>query len=192
MGGPVTHIVGIDLSMTSTGLAIYRPEDVVPGGFAHTETITSKPSKTPGYEGKLERFHGIADRIMNALSYEETHVFLEGPSYASAGAATHDIAGNWWLLYHMLSGDGCRITVVPPTCVKTYATGKGNAGKDQVLAAAIKRYPDIDIPGNDIADAVILLAIGLRLHGYAIEYGLPQTHLRALEKISRDGIVSNR
>jgi crossover junction endodeoxyribonuclease RuvC len=119
-------------------------------------------------------------------------IFLEGPSYASAGSATHDIAGNWWLLYDWLTyQEGYDVTVIPPATVKTYATGKGNAAKDAVMAAAIRRYPETDIPGNDIADAVVLLAIGCRLQGQPLEDGLPQTHLRALEKITPP-IVSNR
>lgn len=183
------QIVGIDLSLTSTGLAVYSPDDVVPGGLAETATVTSKPSKLPGYAGKLERFQIIGSRILSSVlptpAYEDFHVYLEGPSYASAGSATHDIAGNWWLLYELLEGEGCSITVVPPAVVKMYATGKGNASKDAVLAAAIKRYPDVDIPGNDIADAVILLAIGCRLAGRPLEDQLPATHLRALDKLGK-------
>ncbi len=179
----MTCTVGIDLSMTSTGLAVYDPAMVVPGGVAHTETVTTRPNKIPGYDGKLERFQMISSKIMLALPVDEVHVFLEGPSYSSAGQATHDIAGNWWLLYQLLTDEGCHITVVPPAIVKTYATGKGNAAKDAVLAAAIKRYPDIDIPGNDIADAVILMAIGRRMSGQPLEADLPKTHLRAMDKL---------
>lgn len=176
--------VGIDLSLTSTGLAIYRP---TVSDVPETGTVISKPSpgKNP-YEAKLDRFQFITRRILHKfVDDDETRVFLEGPSYGSAGQATHDIAGNWWLLYEALTYDGCFITVVPPAVVKMYATGKGNASKDAVLAAAIKRYPDIDIPGNDIADAVILMAIGCRLAGRPLEYQLPATHLRALDKLAK-------
>jgi crossover junction endodeoxyribonuclease RuvC len=183
--------IGIDLSMTSTGLAIYRPEDVVPGWLAFTRCITSTPGKDPGYDGKLHRFQRIYNAILSELRADDAHVYLEGPSYASAGSATHDIAGNWWLLYQALREDACDITVVPPSVVKKYATGNGNAKKDAVLAAAIKRYPEIDIPGNDIADAVILMAIGLRLDGQPIEE-LPASHLAALAKMPPQTIVSNR
>lgn len=179
----MTKYVGIDLSLTSTGLAIHDPQTVVPGGCAETQTIRTKPV-APGYDAKLGRFQFISRRILGAFANDDdVSVFLEGPSYGSAGQATHDIAGNWWLLYEALTYDGCKITVIPPTIVKTYATGKGNAAKDAVLAAAIKRYPDIDIPGNDIADAVILLAIGCRLAGRPLEADLPKTHLRALDKL---------
>lgn len=76
------------------------------------------------------------------------------------------------------------LLVVTPAQLKTYATGKGNASKDAVLAAAVKRYPAWDITGNDVADAVVLMAIGSRLLGHPIEASLPQTHLRALDKLA--------
>lgn len=176
--------VGIDLSLTSSGVAVYDPQMTVPGGVAATHCIKTK-APVPGYDSKLDRFWSITRQIIGTFGHDDVHVFLEGPSYGSAGQATHDMAGNWWLLYEALTYDGCKITVIPPAVVKMYATGKGNASKDAVLAAAIKRYPDVDIPGNDIADAVILLAIGCRLAGRPLEYQLPATHLRALEKLRK-------
>ena len=175
--------VGIDLSLTSTGLAIYRAEDVVPGGLAMTRCITSKPGNDRGHTARLRRFQRISNEISSEIGSDDAHVFLEGPSYGSTGSAVHDIAGNWWLLYQTLNDDGMQICVVPPAVVKMYATGKGNASKDAVMAAAIKRYPEINIPGNDIADAVILMAIGCRFNGIPLEDSLPATHLRALDKL---------
>lgn len=171
--------VGIDLSLTSTGIAVSRH------GWLETTLVTSKPPKGGGlYSGKLARFQQIrSDIMMNIATGSESHVYLEGPAYASAGQATHDMAGNWWMLYEMLTDWGHMVTVVPPAVVKQYATGKGNAAKDAVLAAAIKRYPEIDIPGNDIADAVVLMAIGRRLMGQPLEADLPKTHLRAVDKL---------
>lgn len=181
---PPFHLfVGIDLSLTSTGLAIYDPAEVVPGGEVYTDYVKSKPSTIPGYEGMLERFQGIGRRVLAQFANYDVRVFLEGPAYGRAQNA-HLMSGNWWLLYQLLHDEGCEVTVIPPSNVKQYATGKGNAAKDQVLAAAIKRYPDIDIPGNDVADAVILLAIGMRMAGRPLERdGLPATHLKALDKL---------
>lgn len=170
--------VGIDLSLTSTGLAF------VEGPLGWTGRVTSKPVKATDdvYLGKLGRFHGIASTIWGQV-HPGAHVFLEGPSYGSAGQATHDIAGNWWNVYRTLHTEGRTVTVIPPATVKQYATGKGNAPKDQVMAAAIKRYPAFDIGGNDEADAVVLVAIGLRLHGIPLEDDMPATHLKALAKL---------
>lgn len=109
---------------------------------------------------------------------------LEGPSYGSAGQATHDIAGNWWLLYQRLEARGDVVKIIPPSCVKQYATGKGNAAKDAVMAAAIKNYPAVDITNNNTADATILLALGLRMAGMPLETTPPvAAKLKALDKL---------
>ena len=110
---------------------------------------------------------------------------LEAPSYGSATGSQHDRSGLWWMTYHRIVASTVGVTVLPvaPTVRAKYATGKGNASKDAVLAAAVRRYPDIDITGNDIADAVILMAIGCRLLGKPIDDPMPATHLAALDKI---------
>jgi Holliday junction resolvasome RuvABC endonuclease subunit len=46
---------------------------------------------------------------------------------------------------------------VPVAAVKRKATGKGNAGKDEMLAAAKVRWPDIEIPDDNCADALWIL-----------------------------------
>jgi crossover junction endodeoxyribonuclease RuvC len=62
-----------------------------------------------------------------------------------------------------------------------FCTGRGNAAKDEVLAAAIKRWPELDIADNNQADALILAMMGAQWAG-AITGEFPSTHLAALEK----------
>lgn len=190
----MTQYVGLDLSLTSTGLAMFYPDG---NNDVYTTLVPSKPKatgpavekrgklvRTETYADKLRRFQAIAAVIRDQIAYGAT-VYIEGPSYASVGQATHDIAGSWWNTYRMLSEEmGCLVHVIAPSIVKQYATGKGNAAKDVVMAAVIKRYPDIDILNNDVADATALLALGLRLNGLPLEDDLPATHLKALEKLT--------
>jgi crossover junction endodeoxyribonuclease RuvC len=71
--------------------------------------------------------------------------------------------------------------VVPPSSLKVYATGNGNADKDAVLAAVVLRYQGlVTVVNNDIADALIIAAIGARQIGAPLEASLPATHLRAM------------
>ncbi|MGX1809732.1 hypothetical protein ACWIGI_28760 [Nocardia sp. NPDC055321] len=102
-----------------------------------------------------------------------------------------DRHGLWWLIYDTLAEQGHWVIAVPPPNRAKYATGRGNAGKDAVLAAAVRRYPAIDIIiNNNIADAVILMAIGCRLLGEPIDEPLPATNLAALERLwLPDGIA---
>jgi crossover junction endodeoxyribonuclease RuvC len=183
-------LAGLDLSLSNTGIAVWNGENV------YTKLCPSKPLatgpliakkggkmvKSETYGDKMRRFDRIRTEIDMWIP-AGIPVFLEGPSYASAGQATHDIAGNWWLALTMLEQRGNAVNVIAPSVLKKYATGSGNAAKDVVMAAAIKRYPDVDVVNNDVADATVLLAIGLRLAGIPLEDSLPATHLKALETL---------
>lgn len=45
--------------------------------------------------------------------------------------------------------------------IKKAATGRGNAKKELMIAAAKRRWPDQDILTDDVADALHIMAIGL-------------------------------
>jgi Holliday junction resolvasome RuvABC endonuclease subunit len=74
-----------------------------------------------------------------------------------------------------------RVLLVPPGTLKMYATGKGNADKTQMVVAARDRL-GYDGTNDNEADALFLRALGMALLGHPI-VDLPQTHLRALEKV---------
>lgn len=169
------RVVGIDLSLTSTGLADSQ-------GRSHriqTKAIHGVPET-------VERLDLIANTVMGfAMAVDDLSLaVVEGPSYSSTGGQQHTRGGLWWIAATRLVEVAAPILVVTPGQLKMYATGNGGAGKDAVLAAAIKRYPAHDITGNDVADAVVLAAIGARLLGHPIEDSLPQSHLRALAKLA--------
>jgi crossover junction endodeoxyribonuclease RuvC len=185
-----TMYAGIDLSLTNPGLAIWNGESV------YTKLLSSKPKATgPVVEkkgGKLVRTETFQDKLwrfrmvtadVEAWVPATATVYLEGPSYGSVGRATHDIDGNWWNLFSRLYDRGNVVHVIAPSVLKKYATGNGNAAKDKVMAAVIKRYPTVDIINNDVADATVLLAIGLRLAGIPLEDSMPATHLKALDTL---------
>lgn len=168
-------VVGIDPSLTSTGIA-------VSGNPVRTARIESKGSAEASWPERFDRIRAIADRILREVP-EGAIAVIEAPSYGSVGGAAHDRTGLWWFTYRPLVEKGCRIVPVAPSQRSKYATGNGRAAKDHVLAATVKRYPHIDITGNDVADAVVLMALGLRLAGQPIDASMPATHLAALDKL---------
>jgi crossover junction endodeoxyribonuclease RuvC len=112
-------------------------------------------------------------------------IVLEAPSPGqSRQAGEHLRAGLWWHLVIKLRVKGYPVVEVPPANLKRCATGKGNSPKDHVLAVVIKRYPQVDISSNDIADAVALAMMGARHLGFPVEDSLPQANLAALDRIS--------
>lgn len=179
-------VVGIDLSLISTGIAGIRWGDIDAPRLTSSWTtrVESKGRADATLAARMRRLRNLRSAITDHAAGADL-VVIEGPSYAQKTAASaHDRSGLWWQIVDLLDDDfGCTVVEVPPTCRIKYATGRGNASKDQVLAAAVKRYPDVDVTGNDVADAVVLAAMGARHLGHPIEPSLPQAHLDAMTKI---------
>lgn len=170
---PTPIYVGLDLSLTSTGVAIIH------GNVTTVQRLTSKGSKGATTAQQTERILNIVERIARAVpDTEHTRIAVEGPSYGSTGSAAHILGGLWWMVRAYLRDSD--VIVVPPGTVKKYATGKGNAGKDEVLAAVVRRYPTVEVRGNDEADALVLAAIVARLNGAPIDLNLPVANIATL------------
>lgn len=165
--GPAAY-VGIDPSLTSTGIAVH---DRVNGEGITTHRIQSKGTKQDSWATRGQRILKIADQIEQEVPIGSL-VVVESPSYGSQGGAQHDRAGLWWEIHHRLRDSSCTVVSATPSQRMKYVTGTGRADKDKVLAAAIRRYPDLDITGNDIADAVIFMAMAARLAGEPIEVAI--------------------
>ena len=159
------RVLGLDLSLTSTGIASCT-------GWADT---LKPPAKLRGHDRLRWLLTAVADHTRLA-----DLVVVEGPSYGSqAGqAGHHERAGLWWLTTHQLWTREVPVAVAPPSCVKRYATGKGNASKDAVLSAVVRRFAWFG-EGNDAADAVILAALGADQVG-APMVAMPKEHRAAL------------
>lgn len=179
----MTAVAGIDPSLTGTGMA---------GNGDHwSARIVTKPTK--GADSTLDGLRRIG-RILRELDgagvFDHELIVMEGPSFGQMRQqGEHVRAGLWWAVAQRAAEVGTPLLVVPPATLKTYVTGRGNASKDQVLAAVVKRYPHWEVTGNDVADAVGLMAIGARMLGEPVEESLPQTHLRALAVLKLPGGV---
>lgn len=172
-------VVGIDLSLTSTGIAVIHSD-----GSVALQRIQSKGTNADSLETRHLRLRGIAAQVVNTADDEQPDlVVIENPAYSRVGGSAHDRSGLWWMVTSKLIARGHQVVTVPPSCRPKYATGAGggpNSGKDRVLAAVIRRYPQADVTGNDEADALILAAMGARHLGHPIDGHLPQTHLNAM------------
>jgi Holliday junction resolvasome RuvABC endonuclease subunit len=170
MGAP--RVLAIDLALGATGLA-----GNVPGLW----TATHK-SKATGHE----RLNEITNVIYDYASKGQVDlVIIEGPSYGSAKGQRghHERAGLWWHVTWRMWRNHIPLLVMTPGSVKVYATGNGNADKDDVLVAALKRWPGFGIANNNEADAAVLLAAALD-RADAPLCPMPQTHRRTLGTIN--------
>ena len=172
------RVLGIDPSLTSTGLAIIDTRDRL---VIDTWTVTTKPTGDD-IDARLKRLQSIIGSVA-CLKFDGA--VIETPSLGQARqGGTLDRAGLYWLLTARLA-DWLMPTVhVTPAQRAKYATGNGGAGKASVILAAARRYPLVDLRGDDEVDALILAAIGARLAGEPIEDSLPAAHLAALDKIA--------
>lgn len=166
-------VVGLDLSLTGTGIAHMRGDQAV------TDTIEPPKNRRTG----LLRLRWLRTELL-ALIGHPTLLVVEGPSYSSVGQGTHDRAGLYWLVLDGLWNRGIPVAVAPPANVKKYATGAGGGkagSKDAVLLAAARRYPSFT-GDNNAADALWLAAMGT---GYLTgQHPVPDSHHSALDKVA--------
>lgn len=162
--GPA-RVVGLDLSLTSTGIAtITDPGEIV---------VEQARTSATGYA----RFDYLVERIGKAVR-GATLVVIEGPAYAVSAAQAgkaHERAGLWHAIGFDLWFHGTPVAVVSPKGRAKFATGSGNAGKVPVLSEMRRRFPTLLIPGDDAADALALAAMGARHLGFPVDHVEPES-----------------
>ncbi|UJE15661.1 RuvC-like resolvase [Gordonia phage Ligma] len=178
------RILALDLSLTDTGLCRVN---VGPHGDLATREVTRIKSKAgeATFKAASERIYLIVAAIRAAILEEKPDlVVIESPALGSTTGQAHTRAWLWGKAYDEAASHAEVVTVTPQG-IKMYATGRGNADKDEVLAAVVKRYPEFDVTNNNTADAVVAAAIGARFIGCPFDGDVPKTHLRAMDKLKR-------
>lgn len=159
-GGPMT-VAGLDLSITSTGLA-----RIYPDGRFITDAIGARPSGSTTADQAL-RLSDLSLRISQWLRDDDS-VLVEGMAFAAGKSYARDIAGLWWMVVSRLVRRDIRVSVAPPTVLKKWATGKGNAGKELVALHIGRLYPTADVTGSDELDALALAHMAACRAGYDV------------------------
>lgn len=113
------------------------------------------------YEYDIERFkHNSILFIQFMLEYSVKNVLLEGYAYGAKGRAVFNIGENTGLLKFFLHSQAIKYIAETPPVIKKFATGKGNAGKDDMVFTFLEET-NIDLiklfgsksPANDIVDS---------------------------------------
>jgi len=166
--------IGLDLSLTSTGIAV---GDI---------TLTIEPKALKG----VERLIYIRNRVTNEVQSQAERekltplVLVEGYSFASRNSRSHSLGELGGVVRVDLWEAGFPFVEIPPTVRAKFATGRGNAGKSEVVSAISARTGITwEGPGSeDRCDAWILQEIGRTRLGRA-RYDWPAANLAALDKI---------
>lgn len=160
------NILALDLSLTRTGVA--RCDGL---------TVIVPPQDARGMERLLYLEEAILERAADAQL-----VVLEGYAFGSRGRAVVDIGELGGVIRLALYRRGIRYVDVPPAALKKYATGRGNASKEEVLVAAVRRLGYTGADHNE-ADALWLYAMALDFYGLR-ESRVPKAHRAALDAVA--------
>lgn len=174
-------IAGVDYSLTSPSVCVFsgdtwshhgckfyylvkRAKSVVTGGQFYG-------SEYPEYLCDAHRYDNLASwsyNIMKKNLVEE--VFIEGYAFGATGRV-FQIAENTGMLKHHLWKNKLPFDVFPPTVIKKFATGKGNANKEKMYEAWLAEtnidiHKTLDVsekqwnPLSDIVDAYYIAKKG--------------------------------
>jgi Holliday junction resolvasome RuvABC endonuclease subunit len=158
-------VVGLDLSLTCTGIA----------GTGWTDHVRTK------LRGD-HRLGYLVDTIGSFIRSADM-VVMEGPSYGHANLGGHEeLAGLRCAIRLWCHRRDIPYGVVPPSSLKLYATGYGRASKGEIRSAIADRY-GVETEGAaryDEADAYTALAMGLHHLGYPLA-DVPERNAKALD-----------
>ena len=162
------RVLGLDLSLTSTGVAL-------PDG-------TTYRIKTRAKDGDRRLLH-IRDCIRDDLAEHRPHlaVIEDLPKHAMSAGITAHVHG---VVKCELLDAGVPYTTIVPATLKSYACDKGNADKPEMAAAAYLAagVEFADDKGGDQADAWWLRAAAHH-HYDAWLFTLPQAQIDRLCKV---------
>jgi Holliday junction resolvasome RuvABC endonuclease subunit len=186
-------IAGIDYSLTSPAICVYKDEN---GGHfdfdrcmlhylsnnerqqqlaARCGVDNLKAEPYPEWKTEEERHEKLATWAYNIVQGCE-EVFLEGYAFAtSAQAGVRSIAENTGLLKHKMWKNKITFKTYPPTVIKKFATGKGNANKEVMYEAFVDelltptdlkerltpKATKVKNPISDIVDAYFIAKCGV-------------------------------
>jgi len=174
-------VVGIDYSMSCPSITIIDTAQEFNFGNCVVHYLSEKVPKNilpnvhgirlQEYHSNEERFDMISDWAIGCIP-RTAIIYIEDYSYGSKGKTFH-IAENAGLVKHKLWKLGHSIHPIPPTVIKKFATGKGNATKEAMYAAFLKettinlmsiyqpKAATVGSPVGDIVDSFYIAKYGL-------------------------------
>ena len=186
-------IAGIDYSLTSPAICVYKEED---DGFFDFDRCMLYYLSNNKRQQQLAARSGVSNIIAEPYPEwkceEERHeklaswayqriqgcseVFIEGYAFAtSAQAGVRSIAENTGLLKNKMWKNKISFMSYPPTVIKKFATGKGNANKEVMYEAFVDelltptdlkerltpKATKVKNPVSDLVDAYFIAKCGV-------------------------------
>ena len=147
-------VMGLDLSLTATGVVAVDDN----WRIVERRLITSTPK-----EENTPRLTKIAISIMLSVGkIRPDLVIIEGPAFGISKTTSifqlGELAG---IVKRDLFTTNFPFIIVPPSQLKKFVTGKGNAKKDLMLLAVHKKYGE-DFEDDNLCDAYVLARYGFQ------------------------------
>lgn len=134
------RVIGIDYSLTSPCVCVFEGDSFSYSNCKFYYLTDNKKYNIDvdnihgdlhnDYSSDQHRYFNITQWVMDLIE-EQDVVYIEGYSMGSKGMV-FNIAENTGLLKHYLWKNKIECNIVPPTVIKKYATGKGNANKQDL------------------------------------------------------------
>ena len=160
-------IIGFDGSLTASGLARWRD------GLWHFETIRTSPDDpaTPSIEHRWARIIG---HLRPHLGEPQRVLVVAESVFSNAnhGQASADVVMTHGVIRYRLHQLGVPVALVQTQHLKQYATGKGNAKKPAMVAAAADQL-GVRLSDHNQADAAWLAAMGVHRYGQPLYPATP-------------------
>jgi crossover junction endodeoxyribonuclease RuvC len=162
------NIAGIDPSLTSTGISTSAGTEVI------KTTLRGASRLSAVSRGVIE----LCENLNIDL------VIIESYSFASRNSQAHSIGELGGCIRMLLWESNIPFIDIPPTSRAKFATGKGNAGKSEVISAISSKTGILFSGGSadDECDAWVLREMGIVKIGES-QYSWTKEQLSSLEKI---------
>ena len=145
------RFVGLDLAFANNGVLIL---DKKGNNIIYQEVLST--SKKDLDEVRLVNIR----TKLNSLLQNNDIVCLEGLSFGSQGMALAQLGATHYIIRVLLHERNIDFSVVSPSTLKKFVTGKGNCKKDLMLLKVFQKW-GVEFSNDNLADAYSLARFAL-------------------------------
>lgn len=161
------HVVGVDLSLTGTGIATADGE------------LTVRTNAADPIEMRLQV---IRNAVLHRCAVVPPVDLVVIEDFVTRSPAASTLGMVHGVVRVALTEAGIPFVLVPPATLKKYVCGKGTAKKDDMRMETYKRF-GLDIADDNQVDAFGLRAMALDALGHPLRT-MPTAQRDSLEKIT--------
>ena len=171
----MTTVLGVDTSLTGTGLCLIELAPSSPASWTGRwsgQCVTVKapnPTADKSKRAMARRVNVLVEQIRWVFADDRPDlVSMEALAYAAKGAGVWVLPWIFGRVIELCEEFDVPLVVPATSQIKKYATAKGNAPKDAVVPAVLKRWPELAPSNNNEGDAAVAGAIGCHWLGYPL------------------------